>query len=406
MVLYLIVMPGFELFGDYERKEVQDVLDSGVLMRYGFDGMRKGHWKTRDLEAALARRMQTQYAHVLSSGTTALTTALSVAGIGHGDEVIIPTFTFVATFESVLMTGAVPVMVDIDDTLTLDPEAVAAAITSKTKAVMPVHMCGSMADLAALKAICEKEELLLIEDACQAIGGSYAGKPLGSIGDIGCFSFDYVKTVTCGEGGAIITNSEAYYEKAHKYTDHGHDHIGSDRGAEEHPFLGYNFRISELNAAVGLAQIRRLDDFLSIQERNFKQMQSALSGIEGITFRTIPEGGVQNYSFLNVFLPDEKMANRAAGALKDAGIDGCFYWYDNNWHYYRKWAHFLESETLHPIAPETKAAITSRNKSSYPQSDMWMGRNLSFLIKLSWSDDEVAERAMTMARVLRSVLND
>ena len=398
-------MPGFELFGDYERKEVQDVLDSGVLMRYGFDGMRQGHWKSKELEAALSKRMQTRYAHVLSSGTTALTTALAIAGIGHGDEVIIPTFTFVATFESVLMTGAVPVMADIDDSLTLNPAAVEAAITPRTKAVMPVHMCGSMADLGALKKICDSQGLVLIEDACQAIGGSYAGQPLGSIGDIGCFSFDYVKTMTCGEGGALITNSAEYYEKAHKYTDHGHDHVGSDRGAESHPFLGYNFRISELNAAVGVAQIRRLDDFLSIQERNYKHLQTAIDPIKGIRFRSIPDGGIQNYSFLSIFLPDEAMARVAASALTEAGIDGCFYWYDNNWHYYRKWEHFLDAALVHPVDPGLKAAIRARNKTAYPESDRWMGRNLSFLIKLSWTEDEIQKRATTMAEVLKKVLN-
>lgn len=397
-------MPGFERFGDDERKEVQDVLDSGVLMRYGFDGMRQGHWKTRDLEAALSHRMQTKHAHVLSSGTTALTTALAVAGIGHGDEVIIPTFTFVATFESILMTGAVPVIVDIDDTLTLDPVAVEAAITPRTKAVMPVHMCGSMAELNALQQICRTKGLLLIEDACQAIGGSYAGKPLGSIGDIGCFSFDYVKTITCGEGGAIITDNTAFYEKAHKYTDHGHDHIGSDRGAEEHPFLGYNFRISELNAAVGLAQVRRLDDFLSIQEKNYGHLEAALTGIDGITFRRIPDEGIQNYSFLNVFLPDETLAKQAVSELNKAGIDGCFYWFENNWHYYRKWEHFLKVETLYSIHPEIRQTINSMNKKFYPASDTWMSRNLSFLIKLSWTEAEVQHRASVMANVMRKAI--
>ena len=397
-------MPGFELFGDYERKEVQDVLDSGVLMRYGFDGMRQGHWKTRDLEAALSERMQTQYAHVLSSGTTALTTALAVAGIGHGDEVIIPTFTFVATFESILMTGAIPVMVDIDDTLTLDPAAVKNAITSRTKAIMPVHMCGSMADLNALQQLCESHRLLLIEDACQAIGGSYRGQPLGSIGDMGCFSFDYVKTITCGEGGALITNKKDYYEKAHMYTDHGHDHIGTDRGAEAHPILGYNFRISELNAAVGLAQIRRLDDFLSIQERHFKFIEASIDTIEGITLRRIPDGGIQNYSFLNLYLPDESLARKAAEALKNAGIDACFYWYDNNWHYYRKWEHFLSARSLNPLPSALIKAVNERNQRQYPESDKWMSRNLSFLIKLSWTEEELQERASKMAEVLRNVL--
>ncbi|MBT8203898.1 MAG: DegT/DnrJ/EryC1/StrS family aminotransferase, partial [Eudoraea sp.] len=122
-------MPGFELFGDSERKEVQKVLDTGVLMRYGFDGMRKGHWKAIELEKALSRRMQTKYAQVVSSGTAALTVAMASAGVGAGDEVILPTFTFVASFESVLALGAVPVLADIDDTLTLDPEAVRKVIT-------------------------------------------------------------------------------------------------------------------------------------------------------------------------------------------------------------------------------------------------------------------------------------
>src|SRR5690606_3934487 len=136
-------MPGFELFGDKEREEVQDVLDSGVLMRYGFDGKRNGHWKAKQLEAALSERMQAKYAHVVSSGTAALTVALASAGVGAGDQVIMPTFTFVASFESILALGAIPVLADIDETLTLNPKAVEKAITPKTRVVMPVHMCGS-----------------------------------------------------------------------------------------------------------------------------------------------------------------------------------------------------------------------------------------------------------------------
>ena len=186
-------MPGFELFGDAERKQVNDVLESGVLMRYGFDGMRNGHWKAVELEKALADRMQVNHVQVVSSGTSALTVALASAGVGAGDEVIMPTFTFVASFESILALGAVPVLVDVDDTMTLDPIAVENAITEKTKVIMPVHMCGSMADLKALIHICDQHNLLLLEDACQAIGGTFEGKPLGSYGDLGCFSFDYEK---------------------------------------------------------------------------------------------------------------------------------------------------------------------------------------------------------------------
>ncbi len=392
------------MFGALERAEVQDVLDSGVLMRYGFDGMRNGHWKARELEQALAARMNTRFAQTVSSGTAALTVALASAGVGAGDEVIIPTFTFVASFEAVLALGAIPVLTDIDETLCLNPSAVEKAITERTKAVMPVHMCGSMADLKTLKAICDRHDLLLIEDACQAIGGSYEGKPLGSYGDVGCFSFDYVKTITCGEGGGLITDNETFYRNADHYSDHGHDHVGSDRGAESHPFLGYNFRISELNAAVGVAQIRRLDEFLRIQENHYGILAESLAGLEGITMRKIPVTGVQNYSFLNFFLPSEALARNAHKALAAAGIDGCFYWYDNNWHYYRKWEHLTELKTLGPVSPEVQEKLSGLKDLTFPSSDHWMGRNLSCLIKLGWSREEVAQRGEKIKNVLREVL--
>ena len=176
-------MPGFELWSDKERKEVNDVLETGILMRYGFDGPRKGSWKSKELESAVCVTFGCNYAQLTSSGTAALTTALSALGIGYGDEVITPCFTFVASFEAILSVGAVPVLVDVDDTLTVNPVAVRKAITPKTKAIMPVHMCGSMADMDALIAICKEFNLLLLEDACQSIGGTYKGKHLGTIGD-------------------------------------------------------------------------------------------------------------------------------------------------------------------------------------------------------------------------------
>ncbi|MCL6273180.1 DegT/DnrJ/EryC1/StrS family aminotransferase [Muricauda sp. 2012CJ35-5] len=397
-------MPGFELFGENEKKQVQDVLDSGVLMRYGFDGMRNGHWKAKELEKALAERMQTGYVHLTSSGTSALTVALASAGVGAGDEVIMPTFTFVASFESILALGAVPVLVDVDDTLTLSPSAVQKALTDKTKVIMPVHMCGSMANLKALQEICKANAILLLEDACQAIGATYNGQAVGSIGDLGCLSFDYVKTITCGEGGALLTNKEAYYQNAHMYSDHGHDHIGSDRGAEAHPFLGYNYRISELNAAVGLAQVARLDDFLTIQERNYTTLREAIAPIDGIQFRTVPEGGAENYSFLNFFLPSEAKAAEAQNALSEAGIDGCFYWYNNNWHYYRKWEHLINKTALGRLPKDVLEALPDYNKSDFSASDHWVGRNLSCLIKLSWTESEVQARAKKMADVLGAIL--
>ncbi len=394
-------MPGFELFGESERASVSEVLDTGVLMRYGFDPMRNGHWKALELEKALARRMQTRHAHVVSSGTAALAVAMASAGVGAGDEVILPTFTFVASFEAVLALGAIPVLCDIDDTLTLDPQAVRKAITPATRVIMPVHMCGSMADLRALKAISDAHGLVLLEDACQAIGGSFEGRPLGSYGDVGCFSFDYVKTITCGEGGALITDSEEIYQRAQAYSDHGHDHIGADRGAEGHPHLGFNYRISELNAAVGMAQLPRLDDFLAIQEKHYSHLRSMLENIPGITLRRVPEGGVENYSFLNFFLPSESAARKAQKALLKAGFDGVFYWYDNNWHYYRRWEHLKDLTSLSKLPESTKEQFLSRHATAYPGSDHWMGRTLSILIKLGWDEQELDRRG----RILEDVFS-
>lgn len=393
-------MPGFELFGDLERKEVNDVLDNGVLMRYGFDGMRNGHWKAKALEQELQHTFNTNHVQLVSSGTAAVSVALASAGVGAGDEVIMPTFTFVASFEAIMMLGAIPVLVDIDDTLTLDPKAVEEAITEKTKAVMIVQMCGSMGDLNALQNICNKHKLLFVEDACQAIGGTYEGKPLGSIADIGCFSFDFVKTITCGEGGAVITNNPEFYKNADHYSDHGHDHVGSDRGAETHPFLGYNFRISELHAAVGLAQVKRLPEFLSIQKKNYTILRDAISKVSGVTFRKVPQGGEESYAFLNFFLPDLETAREVSADFKTNGIDACFHYYDNNWHYVRKWDHLKDLKSLYPISAEVKKELEYLRNKKFEQSDHYIARNISCLIKLSWTEKEVQERAAKMALLI------
>ena len=397
-------MPGFEFFGDKERKEVNDVLENGVLMRYGFDGMRNGHWKAKALEEELKNTLECNYAQLVSNGTSAVSVALASAGVGAGDEVIMPTFTFVASFEAILLLGAIPVLVDIDDTLGLDAKAVQAAITSKTKAVMVVQMCGSMANMNELVKVCNQHNLLLVEDACQAIGGRYNNKPLGSIGDLGCFSFDFVKTITCGEGGAVITNNKEYYTNADHFSDHGHDHIGNDRGAENHPFLGYNFRISELHAAVGLAQIKRLPEFLEVQKKHYTILRDALSQIPEVTFRTVPDGGEESYAFLNFFLPDLETARKTINGFKDNGVDVCWNYYDNNWHYVRKWNHLKDAKSLFPLSKEIKESLSLLNEKIFTQSDHYIGRNISCLIKLSWTEEEVKLRAKKMVAAIQSAL--
>lgn len=398
-------MPGFELFGAEERKEVNDVLETGILMRYGFDGPRKGIWKAQELEKTITEVFGCQYAHLTSSGTAALTTAMSALNIGAGDEVIMPSFTFVASFEAVLSVGAVPVLVDVDETLTLSPAAVRAAITPKTKCVMPVHMCGSMADLDALKTICTEHNLILLEDACQSIGGTYKGKALGTIGHAGTFSFDFVKTITCGEGGVVMTNSEDVWTKCDGYTDHGHDHKGVDRGADLHPFIGYNFRISELHAAVGLAQIRKLDTFLSLQRKHNKALRAYLETIPELSFRKVPDEAGDSCSFLSWFLPSEELTKAVIGEMKEQGIlAGNFYWYANNWHYISKWDHLKNATTLNRLSDVQQQALLKLKDSSFAASDAVMSRCISTAISLLWTEEQIKEKGEKMVAVIKKVL--
>lgn len=399
-------MPGFELWGEEERKEVNDVLETGILMRYGFDGARKGMWKAKELEQEICNTFGSKYAQLTSSGTAALTTAMAALGIGYGDEVIMPTFTFVASFESVLSVGAIPVLADVDETLTLDPEAVKNAITPATKCIMPVHMCGSMANLDALKEICRQHDLILIEDACQSIGATYKGKAVGTIGHAGTFSFDFVKTITCGEGGVVMTNKEDIYVKCDGYTDHGHDHKGgADRGADLHPFIGYNYRISELHAAVGLAQIRKLQQFLAIQKKNYLQLRQILSQVPEVTFRAIPDGGVDSCTFLSWFLPAERMTRAFVEEMKAQGIlAGNFYWYKNNWHYISKWDHLKNASLLNGYSHDVTEKLKSYAAQSFPASDAVMSRCISTAISLAWTEDQVKEKGQKMAAAIKKVL--
>lgn len=397
-------MPGYELWGDNEKKHLNDVIESGILMRYNFESLRNNHWKAKEFEQAIQKRMKVEHVQLTSSGTTALLTALNAAGIGAGDEVILPTFTFVASFEAVLSVGAIPILVDIDETLTLDPKAVEQAITPRTKVIMPVHMCGAMADLTALKEIAKKHNILLIEDACQSFGATYKGKYLGTIGDLGCFSFDFVKTVTCGEGGAVLTNNKEYYIHTDQYTDHGHDHIGNNRGAENHPNLGLNYRISELHAAVGLAQFERLDEILSIQRGNKKILKNALKEIEGISFRKILDEEGDNASFFSIFLTTEELARKASLALSAKGI-GNAYWFDNNWHYIKKWDHLKLVKTLAPLYKEHKELLPNYASADYSKSDAVISRTVTIPISLLWTHEEIQKKSNIIKEVLSEILN-
>ena len=394
-------MPGFEIFGEDERREVQEVLETGVLFRYGFEQARKGHFKALTFEKNLGKVIGAEYCHLCSSGTAALSIALASCGIGAGDEVIVPPFTFIATIEAVLNAGAVPVFTEIDETLCMDPDGIENVLSLRTKAVLPVHMCGAMARIDEIKSFCDRKGLTLIEDACQSLGATFNGKGLGTFGRMGCFSFDYVKTITCGEGGAVVTDDKELYLLADQYSDHGHDHIGSDRGLEGHPILGANYRISELNAAIGVAQLGKLDSILGTQRRNKTILKEAMSGFSDISFRTLPDENGDSATFLSFFLPKEEKARNVMAALGRAGVDGCFYWYANNWHYHRQWEHLKKMKAAARLPAEILETFRGYDKIERPRSDGIMKRTISMQIKLSWSDKQIQQRVEKIQDVLK-----
>ena len=396
-------MPGFEIFSDEERKEVQDVLDTGVLFRYNFEANRNNHWKAASFEKELCEKLGVGHCHLCSSGTAALNIAMASCGIGAGHEVIVPPFTFLATIEAVLNAGATPVFAEIDKTLCLGPADIEKKITRKTCAVLLVHMCGSMAHVDAIQKICKARNVILIEDACQSLGASFRKIALGAFGSMGCFSFDYVKTITCGEGGAVITNDKNLYTTAQAFADHGHDHLGADRGKDAHPVLGYNYRISELNAAVGLAQLRKLDQILEKQRQSKQIYKAILSDCASVKFRDVPDENGDSATFLSILLPDEDKTREALKKFSENNIAGAIYWYDNNWHYIRQWQHL---KSLKWPAPLTVTAFNDSfdyQNISLPVSDSIMAQTLSFQIKLSDTEADVTHHAKEIKQVLDTI---
>ena len=202
----------------------------------------------------------------------------------------------------------------------------------------------------------------------------------------------------------MLTNDKDIYAKADQFTDHGHDHMGKDRGADLHPYLGYNYRISELHAAVGLAQVRRLQEFLSLQKRNHSIIFETLKKVDGLTFRVIPDPTGDAGSFVSFFLPTEEMARDAVAAFNAAGIGGNFYWYDNNWHYIRKWQHLQSGSWMHRYHEEQKKQILHYANQAFPVSDAIMSRCISSSISLVWDEAQAQDRANKMAEVLKKVI--
>jgi 8-amino-3,8-dideoxy-alpha-D-manno-octulosonate transaminase len=386
-------MAGAELIGKEEIKEVMDVLETGILMRYGFDKERKGVFKVREFEEAFAKYCGTQYALGVTSGSSALKVALTALDVGPGDEVMIPAFTFLATYEAVMEVGAIPVMVDIDETLNLDPQEIEKKKTPYTKAVIPVHMCGSAANIDKIVEVARKNKLLVLEDNAQGCGAGFKGKKLGSFGDMGIFSFDYVKTVTTGEGGMVITNNLDLYHRAEWYHDHGHDHNPKvSRALEGRTILGFNYRMNELQGALGLAQLRKLDYIVAEQQKNKKVIKDALAQVSGVGFRQLPDPAGDSATFLAFNMPDENQAQRFQNLLSAEGVDTVCY-KRNLWHYVPNWEHFLAKSTpnskKYPFTDPSYKGHVQYLRENIPQAENLLGRTLVMGISVKMSKEKL-----------------
>jgi 8-amino-3,8-dideoxy-alpha-D-manno-octulosonate transaminase len=397
-------MPGMEVFGAEERKEVMDVLETGALFRYGHEHIRKGMWKAAEFEAEVRKKTGAGFAHAVSSGSTAVTSIMAAAGVGHGDEVIVPPYTFVAPVEAVFLAGALPVFAEIDETLCLSAKGIEAAITPNTKAVLLVHMCGAAADIEGIMKVCEKHQLTLLEDCGQAMGASYGGKSVGLFGVAGAFSFDYFKIATCGEGGVTITDSEEIYKNIDYVADHGHTHIGSNRGMEDHHVMGSNFRIGELNAAVGLAQMRKLPQILAQNRKNKKYIKDRLREIKGLTFRKLPDEAGDSATFLNFFVPTKAQAGKLFEQFSADGVGGIANWYTNMYHFINQWDHIKEMKFPSKLAIHDLGAPQDYANLSLPKSEEVISRLVCIGISCTWQEDQLAEYTDKIMASIRKVL--
>ncbi len=390
-------MPGFEIFGEKEKKEILEVLDTGVLFRYEFPEQRKGVYKVRTFEEKFAAYCGAKHAQAVTSGTAALKVALAALGVGAGDEVITQGFTFVATWEAIFDIGAIPVFCEVDETLNMDPDDLEKKITAKTKAIIPVHMMGAPARIEEIVAVADRHNIPVLEDTAQAAGSSLNGKKLGAFGKCGTFSFDAVKTMTTGEGGMIITDDEELWRSMSEYQDHGHDHAVNPggRGGEGRRFIGFNYRMMELQGAIGLAQLARLDsDIIAPQKKNKAAMKEAVAKLPGVTFRNILDENGDNATFLAFFLPDGEKAKKVNQVLQENGA-GAVYFAVNTWHYYPKWEHLLNGSTLcasgWPFADSESRRKVVYDPEGLPKSAAIMDRLLVYQVPVKLSDERLAQ---------------
>jgi len=404
------MFPGGMEIGKEEKKQVLEVLKSRYLFRYY--GPKEMPSKVKKLEEEYARYLGVKHCLAVNSCTSALITSLIAVGVEPGDEVIVPAYTFFATCAAVVAARAIPVVAEVDRSLTMDPVDLERKIGKRTKAVIPVHMRGLPAKMDRILEIARRHNLKVIEDVAQANGGSFRGKKLGSFGDAGAFSLQYHKTITSGEGGIVATNDDLIYTRAQAYHDVAacwrKDRFAPPEFAGE-IFFGVNFRMSELTGAVALAQFGKLDRIVGSMKRNQDRIKARLGGVQGLEFREITDEAGDTAVCLVFFLPKADQVEGFVKALHAEGIEagGIYNQGVPDWHMYHHWK--MLKEKMMPAkkgcpfncplcepAPEYK-------DSDCPNTREWLGRSVHLDIPPQLSDrecDEIAEGIRKVASVL------
>ena len=309
------MFPGGMEVGQEELEALRRVIESKNLFRYY--GVGEGPDEVLSFEREFAAHMGSKHALCVNAGSSALICALIGAGVGEGDEVIVPAYTWNATPNAVLASRALPVLAEVDESLTLDPADVERRITPRTRAILPVHMRGAPAAMDELAALAKKHDLALIEDVCQAAGATYRGRRLGTFGDAGAFSLQFNKIITTGEGGVLITDRDDLLDLALDV----HDCANSvRRGVGLPKFAGYNFRASELTGAVARVQLSRLDGLLQRMRANHARLSAEINGLPGLTLRRANcEDGDAGIALI-AFADSAALAAEAAAALNAEGV--------------------------------------------------------------------------------------
>lgn len=391
-------MPGYELVGEEEKQAVVDIFDKGgVLYRYGLNAKRQDIFRVVEFEKQIAARVGVKHCLFVCNGTAALKLALIALGIKRGDEVITQSFTFIATVEAILELGAIPVVTEVDASLNMDPLDLKKKITSKTKVIVPVHMAGVPAKMNEILAIAKAKNIPVLEDSAQALGGSYNGKPLGTIGVAGMYSTDLGKIITTGEGGLLVTNDDELYRKAQEYSDHGHENNPKlPRGEDTRTTWGFNYKATEMQGAVGLAQLKKLEMILATQKKHNQQIRDGISNLPGITFREQPDPKGDAADTLIFYLDSKAKALAFAQELKANGLGTKNLPDAINWHYAGTWTQIFNE------ALGYKKDVNLEDV--WPQSTDYLRRAVALPIMVNMSDEQI-QKIITVVRQSWTKLN-